>query len=430
MLRYDSTNIFETKGGLKRSAFRSMTPRLKKAKQSVLELTAKGTQGFLKLSSEREHFESCKKVLANLPKNCTDLIILGIGGSDLGGRMLLDSIGTGKGMRVQFGGSSTDPDEVYRLLHSVDFKKTCVNIVSKSGGTIEPMSSFLIAREMLIKENGRKRGLAKIIATTDASTGALHDLAVKEGYQTLEVPSNVGGRFSVLSSVGLFPLLADGADAVKLLSGAKQTVKRFESIQSDDCDISLYAGIHAALLESGKSIHVLMPYIARLKSFGQWYRQLFAESLGKKMNRKEKEVFAGLTPISALGPEDQHSQLQMYGEGPRDKVVTFIEAEGFEANIKTPLIDSANDPIKGYGGIRMADIVHAERSATAESLKRQGCPNETFTIPIRSAESLGSLIIFFETAVAMMGELLDVNAFDQPGVELSKELMKRAFKAR
>lgn len=426
MLRYDSANIFSTKGGLTPAIIRSVTPKLKKAKQSVLEISAKGLQGFLKLPSERNHLDQCRKVLASMPKSCTDLVVFGIGGSDLGGRMLLESIGTGKGMNVQFGGSSTDPDEVYRLLHSVDPKKTCINIVSKSGGTIEPMASFLIARDMLIQSNGKKRGLGKIIATTDSKTGALHELAVKEGYQLLEVPSNVGGRFSVLSSVGLFPLLADGADASKLLSGAKQFVKKFESSQVDACDVSKYAGIHHALLASGKSIHVLMPYVARLKSFGQWYRQLVAESLGKRVDRKGKEVFAGLTPVAALGPEDQHSQLQMYGEGPRDKVVTFIEADGFERSIETPIID-AEEPIKGYGGIRLTDIVHTERSATAESLKQQGCPNETIYIPRRDEESLGSLIMFFEASVTMMGELLDVNAFDQPGVELSKKLMKQKF---
>lgn len=430
MLRYDSTNIFETTGGLKRAAFRAMVPKLIKAKQSVLKLGVSGEQGFLKLPNERVHLDSCKKVLSTIPKTCTDLLVFGIGGSDLGGRMLLDSVGMGKGMRVQFGGSSTDPDEVYRLLHSVDFKKTCINIVSKSGGTIEPMSSFLIAREMLVKENGSKRGLSRIIATTDSKQGALHDLAKKEGYQQLSVPSNVGGRFSVLSSVGLFPLLADGGDVTGLLSGARRAVKMFEMTQIETCGLSQYAGIQTALLSSGKSIQVLMPYVARLKSFGQWYRQLFAESLGKKLDRKGNEVFAGLTPISALGPEDQHSQLQMYGEGPRDKVITFIEAEGFEQSLKTPIADFSDDPIKGYGGIRMTDIVHAERAATAESLKQQGCPNGTIYIPIRSAESIGSLIIFFEAAVAMMGELLDVNAFDQPGVELSKTLMKKAFKSR
>lgn len=427
MLRYDSSNIFETKSGLRKTEYRSFSPKLKKAKEAVLALSAKGEQGFLKLPSERFHLESSARVLESLPKNTTDLIVFGIGGSDLGGRMLLESIGNGKKLKVHFGGSSTDPDEVYRLLHSVDFKKTCINIVSKSGGTIEPMASFLLARDLLISANGAKKAFSKIIATTDPKEGALYDLAKKEGYGLLSVPSNVGGRFSVLSSVGLFPLLADGGDASKLLSGARYAAKKFASSpETDHCDISQYAGAHISLLSAGKSIHVLMPYVARLKSFGQWYRQLFAESLGKKQNRRNTDIFAGLTPVAALGPEDQHSQLQLYGEGPRDKTVTFIEAEGFERSLKTPHLE-AGEPIKGYGGIRMTDIIHAERAATAESLKRQGCPNDTIYIPMRDAESLGELIVFFEAAVAMMGELLDVNAFDQPGVELSKKLMKEAF---
>jgi glucose-6-phosphate isomerase len=428
MLRYDSTNIFDTVGGLQPSAFRSNLPKLKKAKQAVLKLSLEGVQGFLSLPKERIHADDCRRVLSLLPKTCTDLIVLGIGGSDLGGRMLLESIGTGKNLRVQFGGSTTDPDEVYRLLHSVDFKKTCINIVSKSGGTIEPMSSFLLAREMLIQANGKKKGLSRIIATTDCEHGALHDLALSEGYQTLIVPSNVGGRFSVLSSVGLFPLLADGGNTTALLSGARRIVKNFESKQVDARDVSRYASIHEMLLRSGRPIHVLMPYVSKLRSLGLWYRQLFAESLGKRLDRNGKEAFKGLTPVSALGPEDQHSQLQLYGEGPRDKSISFIEANSFEHTMKTPAIESAHDPIKGYGDIRLADIVHAERSATAESLKRQCCPNETFFIDSCNEESIGSLIMFFEIAVAMMGELMDVNAFDQPGVELSKSLMKQMFK--
>lgn len=429
-IRYEDRNVeIEGKYGVSRSDRRALQPKLEKAKKAVLALSEKGEQGFLRLPSEGKHLVSCQRVLKALPRGCTDLIVLGIGGSDLGGRMLIDAIGSKNGMRVHFGGSTTDPDSVAELFDGMDPKKTCINLVSKSGGTIEPMASFLIAKELLRKGLPKKSVASRIVATTDAASGALHDLAVKDGYHTLEVPSNVGGRFSVLSSVGLFPALANGCDVKSLLSGGRKMSKKFLASSTEDCIVSSYAANHYLALSKGASVHVLMPYVAKLKSFGQWYRQLFAESLGKKLDRKGWDVYRGLTPVAALGPEDQHSQLQLYGEGPFDKIVTFLEADAFGASLKTPEIPEAEEPIRGYGGKRLVDIVHAERAASAESLKRQGRMNETIFIDRLDAESLGGLIVYFESAVAMLGELTDVNAFDQPGVELSKTLMKQMFRS-
>lgn len=427
MLRYDDKNFFQTKGGLTHSTARPIGRKVIKAKQSVLELSKKKEQGFLHLPFESAHKLSVKNVLAGLPANCTDLLVLGIGGSDLGGRFLVDALGKKGKVHVRFGGSMVDPDAIDRMLKETDFKKTCINIVSKSGGTIEPMSAFLVARKALMDSVGKKAYAKRIIATTDSEKGDLLSLAKREGYETLSVPSNVGGRFSVLSSVGLLPAMACGVDVDKLLAGARAMVRRFETAKPGTSEVDAYVLNHLTASFSGKRIQVMMPYAERLKTFGQWYRQLFAESLGKKVDRDGKIVYAGITPISACGPEDQHSQLQLYAEGPRDKTVTFLECDAFTSMHTTPKEAFEEKVISGFGGRSFLSLVHAERMATANALSQQGCPNDTISIDRIDEASIGELILFFEIAVAMIADGMNVNAFDQPGVELSKHMMKRMF---
>lgn len=414
------------------ATWKKMERRLVAAKKAVQELARSKAQGFLDLPFERKAITESTAVVKMLSKRFTDMVVLGIGGSDLGARALqqalIDPTKQKRGtMRVQFAGASTDPDELTRLLAQLDLKKTCVNIVSKSGDTLEPMSAFLVLRDKLIRVVGQKVMPSHIVATTDAQTGSLRALANKEGYTTLTVPSNVGGRFSVLSSVGLFPAIAMGVDVRKLLAGAKSMATEFARQSVATSAMARYAAVHIAGMENcGQLIHVTVPYTPRLSEFGRWVRQLVAESLGKRKNRNGKLVYTGPTPIAAVGPEDQHSQLQLWSEGPVDKLITFIEIDTFSSGLRTPRMDVRYSPIGQFGGRAFADLIHRERAATAEALRQMGRPNGTLHLKRLDAQSMGALILFFEISVALMGELLNVDAYNQPGVELSKTLMRQS----
>lgn len=347
------------------------------------------------------------------------LLVLGIGGSDLGARTIIEALPTKK--RVIFAGGNTDPDELEAILAGISWKRTIINIVSKSGDTIEPMSAFFIARERLKRAVGKKYA-QQIIATTDGVRGTLRALAIKEGYQTLPVPADVGGRFSVLTDVGLFPAAWAGIDIKKLLAGAASQhaafLRRPIALQSS----AQYAMIHAEqLLKYGRSLFVLMPYTSRLQSFADWYRQLIAESLGKAQTRRGAQIECGPTPIAALGATDQHSQIQLYMEGPRDKVVTFVEIEQFtQSTLRLPAIAKEGGSMFELSRRPLQSLIHAERAATAEALTAAGRPNQTLFVPKLDAYHLGELFQFFMLATAYLGELMDINAFDQPGVEEGK----------
>lgn len=424
-LRYDDTNMWSRavgKGGATAVEWKRMLPRMKAARAAVQKISRTKEQGFLDLPFDRSAHTESVAMAKRVSKRFTDMVVLGIGGSDLGGRMLKETLEGDtrrKGMRVRFAGATTDPEALARLLAGLDYKKTCVNIVSKSGGTVEPMTSFYFLRERLKKAVGAKQMPGHVIATTDASGGRLRALAESEGYATLDVPRNVGGRYSVLSSVGLFPAAAMGVDTNALLSGARAAVGAFNERSAGESSVCRYAGLHVLGAETRKQkIPVTMPYSARMGEFGRWVRQLVAESLGKRVNRRAKIVHAGVTPFDAVGPEDQHSQLQLWSEGPADKLITFIEVNRFREDVVAP---------RHAGGGSMTKLIHLERQTTAEALRRVGRPNGTLFVDRLDARAVGELILFFQLATALMGELLDVNAYDQPGVELMKKLLRKSL---
>lgn len=433
-LRYDHTNMRSAavgKTGVSPREWSAMRTRLKVAKQAVLRLAETGEQGFLSLPYERSTNTDCVVLAKKFSRSFTDLVVLGIGGSDLGARALYQALvdetkPKKSAMRLHFAGSSTDPDELVRLLRRLDMKKTCVNVISKSGDTLETMAAFLVFRDKLIKSVGRKGMPSHVIATTDAESGSLLALAKRERYATLPIPGNVGGRFSVLSSVGLFPAAAAGIDTSALLAGARAYVDSFRKSAPDASPSGRYAALHVIGMEKRKqTIHVTMPYAARLAGLARWVRQLVAESLGKRLSLTGKTIYAGPTPVKAVGPEDQHSQIQLYNEGPFDKLVTFIEVGTFDEDVGSPRGAGLGQTLERFGNRSFQRLIHLERRATAESLRLNQRPNGTIMLDRIDARSLGELIMFWEISVALMGELLDVNAYDQPGVELSKRIMRK-----
>lgn len=413
-MRYDASGMGEAR-------LHPWRDRLDDARVNILALHKRGEQGWLDLPTDKKMTARIAKAVASV-KHAETLLVLGIGGSDLGARAILQALPQKR--RVLFAGGNTDPDELSAIFSQIDWKHAAVNIISKSGDTVEPMSAFFVARERLKKAIG-KSFAERIVATTDAAQGSLAALAKKEGYARLIVPENVGGRFSVLSDVGLFPAAWAGVPVARLLAGAAREAQAFRHKAAEEQIAAVYAARHAGSYRDGRTVFVLMPYAARLQSFAFWYRQLIAESLGKRLNREGGEVHAGPTPVAALGATDQHSQLQLYMEGPEDKVVTFIEIEKFAADVRVPKPPMSSDAFRGLAGRSFQDLIHAERRFTAEALASVERPSGTLFLQRLDAEHLGALFQMFMHAIAYLGELLNVDAYNQPGVEEGK----RRFRA-
>jgi len=402
-----------------------LAKRLEAVKTELLRQKKAKQVGFFRSPDAIGDIQATEKLALELRRKYRTLVVIGIGGSDLGARAILRALRpeTG-GMAVEFIGANTDPEEIAALLRRLDLKTAVLNIVSKSGDTIEPMSVFFLLRDRLIKAVGRKKHAAQVVATTDREKGTLRRIAEIEGYRTLPVPADVGGRFSALTPVGLFPAACAGVDIRKLLAGARQVRDGFVSDPAGKNGPLLFAGLHwEAYLRRSQHVTVLMPYADALKDLGLWFRQLWAESLGKKHDRAGRTVFHGFTPVAALGATDQHSQVQLYNEGPLDKTVTFIEVAKFRDDLSTAESYPEIEGAAYISGHTFSEIIHAERLATALALAKNGRPSGTLTIPVISPQTVGGLMFFFELAVAAIGELLDINVYDQPGVEAGKRAM-------
>lgn len=427
LIQYDTTNMFSRavgKSGITIPSISTLQKRLKKAKDQLIEDQNEGKQGWLNCVNDAKIVQRIF-TLVRAKQRFKTCLVIGIGGSDLGARAVWHALkSTSRGMQMEFLGGNADPDEVTETLKRLDLQQTLVNVISKSGDTIEPMSVFFIVREALMKQVGHARHADHIVATTDETSGSLLECAKKEGYATLPVPKNIGGRFSVLTSVGLFPLACAGLNIRAMLRGARETRDDFMNQAVAQNSPSLFAALHyVGDTQRGLSIHILMPYAESLKEFGRWYRQLWAESLGKKNDRSGKPISVGPTPIAALGATDQHSQMQLYAEGPANKIVTFIEVQRFRSNLRVPASAVDLHPLAYLARVPLATVLHAERQATAEALRQAHRPNGTLVIPNVSHETLGALFMFFQIATAIAGELYNIDTYDQPGVEAGKNTM-------
>ncbi len=422
-LTYDPSGMYLPHGELSPTLLSQRAAHLEDARRTILQSKNTRPLGWLDLPSDRVMRTRIKQVVAATKKFDT-LLVLGIGGSDLGARAILQALPSKQ--RVLFAGDTTDPDALASILSQLNLKKIVVNIISKSGDTLEPMSTFFILRDLLKKQVG-KNFIQQIVATTDANQGTLHDLAHTEGYHTLIVPDDVGGRFSVLSDVGLFPAAWAGVHTEQLLAGAAAQVELFRAQPVEQQATATYALLHAESYQRyGRHLFVFMPYAARLTECARWYRQLIAESLGKTT---EKHAI-GPTPIAALGPTDQHSQLQLYMDGPSDKIITFLEIGSFTSKLRVPKTLPEAGRLSNMKDVLFEDLIHAERRATADALSHAHRPNGTITLPKLDTFHLGELFQFFMLSTAYLGELLHVNAYDQPGVEDSKRRFREWLDTR
>jgi glucose-6-phosphate isomerase len=381
-----------------------------------------------------EHVARVKEVWASRKGKFDNLVVLGIGGSALGNialqaalnspvyNLLPDASRPGPRLFVL---DNVDPAAVAAVLDLCanqpgGLKRTLFNVVSKSGETAETAAQFMVIRDALKHAVGPDYR-ANIVAITDPAKGTMRQICDREKFDTLPVPDGVGGRFSVLSPVGLFSAHACGIDIDALLTGAADMDAVCSRPELTKNPAAMLAFLLVELGTSkGKTNHVMMPYANNLYLLADWYRQLWAESLGKQKDKTGAEVFAGFTPIKALGATDQHSQIQLYREGPNDKVVGLVEVADFGKDITIPT-GLGVDALHYLEGKSMASLLNAEKRATEYALVESERPNYTIRFPKVDARHVGQFVSLWQIATAYAGLLLNIDAYDQPAVELGKQ---------
>lgn len=352
-----------------------------------------------------------------------DILVIGIGGSNLGAMAVGQALAWGKrksaGPRLHYL-DNVDPDYLHDLLAELRPQATAVIVISKSGGTLETATQYLVVRDWLKHALGSDGARARQWLVTDPEQGWLRALARAEGLQALPVPPRVGGRFSVLTAVGLLPLAASGVDVRALLAGAGANAARCTSPDwQENPALELAALCYLLDTRRDKRLSLLMPYVNSLRLFGDWYRQLWAESLGK---RRPDGTPAGTLPVVALGAVDQHSQLQMYLESRHDKFFTFLALDRWTYEVPIPLGDDARNTFPYLAGKTLNDVIDAEFLATRQVLTDYGHPNLTLHLPVLDAHVLGQLIDLYQRVTVYAGLLYGVNPLDQPAVERGKKL--------
>lgn len=380
------------------------------------------------LPYQKASAQKVKDLTTQLAGKYDNLVVLGIGGSALGNIALQTALNSPTynlqsdrpGPRL-FVMDNVDPVQLSSTLDYLadQLDRTLFNVISKSGQTAETASQFLVVLEMLTKKLPDADLSNHIIATTDTHTGTMRKIVNKLKLTSLEVPAGVGGRFSVLSDVGLFSAAMTGIDIDQLLAGAADMDQRVKTSDLMKNPAAMYAAIQYCFYQNGKHLSVMMPYSYQLKDLCDWYRQLWAESLGKAHDLKGKLVNVGPTPIKALGTTDQHSQVQLYREGPNDKIFTFLEVQQFDREVI--IGDSGDiDELSYLSGQKMSKLINSEKYGTEYALLQSNRPCLTLRFPAINAYTVGQFIYLFEVATSYMGELLGINTYDQPAVELGK----------
>lgn len=343
------------------------------------------------------------------------LVVVGIGGSDLGGRAIRQALASELATQspkidLLFHGDSTDPNDITWLLDRLDLEGTLFNVVSKSGTTLEVMTQYLLLKGIM--EQHKPRSWRKhFVFTTDPEDGLLNKESRRNRIKTFKIPTDVGGRYSVLTAVGLLPAMAIGVDVDQMLAGARQAVNSFKANPVDSLPM-LIAWSQMLLYKQGYKAVVAMPYSTRLNEFTRWFRQLWAESLGKSGK--------GILPIQSWGPADQHSQLQFYTQGELLASFMLFSVGDHQNNYKIGHVDI---PELAYLSHKhFGDIINIQHRSTQAALTSTGRPNASLHIDRVDAFTLGEMFMVFMLAVVCLAEMMGVDAFDQPGVEEVKQL--------
>ena len=374
--------------------------------------------GWLHLPSsiDEQQFQAIEKCAAQLRNECEYVISIGIGGSYLGGKAVIEALSNhfaayrqDGGPKVLFAGSNIGEDYLYDMMDLVRGHKFGIIVISKSGTTTEPAIAFRLFKEMLEKQEGKEFAQRNIVAITDARRGALRGLATQEGYATFVIPDNVGGRFSVLTPVGLLPIAVAGFDIRALVAGA------VEMEQGDDEQVLEYAITRNALYQDGKKIEILANFTPRLHFLAEWWKQLYGESEGKDHK--------GIFPASVDFTTDLHSMGQMIQDGERTLFETVLSVGDQEHEVIIPRDEEDLDGLNYIAGKNVDYVNKMAELGTRLAHVDGGVPNLIITIPALTERFVGQLIYFFEKACGVSGYMLGVNPFDQPGVEAYKKNM-------
>lgn len=426
-LRLDYSNMMISPGGLYAALLKSAASDFAAARKGFQELRNSGKVGFVDLPGNKTLLDQVLRYAESARGKYSDVVILGIGGSALGpiairtalrpsGWNMLDDKARDGFPRLHVL-DNVDPETIAALLGRVPLARTLFIVTSKSGGTAETMAQFLIVHERLLSD-GLDVAL-HLVFVTDPKAGALRPLAQRLGVPALDIPADIGGRFSVLTPVGTLPAALIGVDVKSLLSGAGEMAERCSVPDLMKNPAGLYAVLQwLADTKARKSIAVFMPYSDPLRDFAAWFVQLWAESLGKI---RPDGTSVGSTPVAALGATDQHAQVQLFMEGPADKTVTFVTVERRATDLVVPAAFPDVTELSYLGGHTLGELIDIEQRATAGALARRGRPNMTIRLERVDASHVGQLMMFLELATALAGQLYGVDAFNQPGVELGKQ---------
>ena len=422
MFKIDLQNVLQKTiaktHGLDEKELNEFVKKHEKSVQKIFKNKSKEGYGFLNLPDNEALVRRINRFVSSQKKEKWEhIVVLGIGGSALGliatQEALMNPYSQSPKLHVV---DNVDPVRVSQLMDYLKLNKTLFVVISKSGGTVEPMALYGLASSVMQKKYPKK-WQKHFVFITDPKKGLLRPLAGQAGITAFDIPPTVGGRFSVLSSVGLVPAALVGVDIAQLLKGAKKmrdSVKKKKGLEN--LALSLSAIQYLLDTQKKKVMTVMMPYSTPLFRVGDWYRQLLAESLGKNLK-------TGPTPIAALGTTDQHSQIQLYREGPNNKFLIFLTIQKPAQDTKVG--NTLPNDMSYLNGKNFNTLIHAAHRGTSVALAKAKRPNLTLALPQLNEENLGALFMLLECQVALLGKMYGVNAFDQPGVEAGKVITKK-----
>ncbi|MFH1616089.1 MAG: glucose-6-phosphate isomerase [Planctomycetota bacterium] len=426
-----TAEIIGTEHGIATEQFRSLAEKTTPLIAELNKQRQAGRTPYRDLPCDSENPELVKKFADDIKNRCENFVVLGIGGSALGNIALQTALNSymynmdstqRKGPRL-FVFDNIDPTQLAAFIDYISDKleTTIFNVISKSGQTAETAAQFLVIKKLIEQTLGTNALKDRIIATTDPKDGTLRKIAKEAGFQTLPVPAGVGGRFSVLSPVGLLSAAVCGIDIDDLLAGARDMDRRVSRQDFYKNPAAINAAINWHYYNRGKKISVMMPYAYALKDFADWHRQLWAESLGKADDLAGSRVNVGPTPVKALGTTDQHSQVQLYRHGPNDKLFTFLQVNNFDRDLEIGAAPACAPELDYLAGAKMSSLLNNEKIATEYALLQDHRPCLTVNFDTINAHAVGQFIYLFETTTSIAGLLFNINTYDQPAVELGKE---------
>ncbi len=390
--------------------------RIEKAHYDLHNKTGKGSDflGWVDLKIDDNELSRIKDAATRIQEQSDLLIVIGIGGSYLGARAVIEALShTFNSKKVLFAGNNLSSDYICELLEYVDDKNISLNVISKSGTTIEPAVSFKILREYMEKKYGEEESRKRIFVTTDKAKGVLKEIANQKGYETFVVPDDIGGRYSVFTPVGLLPIAAAGVDIDELLRGVYDAKDEFANLENNPC--YKYAAIRNILYERGKKIELLVNYEPKLHYITEWWKQLFGESEGKDNK--------GIFPAGVDNTTDLHSMGQYIQEGERHLFETVIDVKNSNKELMLSCYEGSIDKLSYLDGKTLNEINHNAMKGTVIAHTNGDVPNVVIEIEKINEYYIGQLLYFFEKACGISGYLLNVNPFNQPGVEAYKKEM-------